>query len=95
MATECQVRVDPVLEHREPPSLERGRGTSPESERLSQMPRGGHGIPCRKSLAAFARELFKALEVELPDLDPQRVARRPRQEAVGAERLPQLRDVAL
>src|SRR5207244_10767611 len=68
---------------------------APEPEcLLEQPPRLGR--PARgQPFARLAGELLESVEVELALLDPQLVPRRPRDEPLRSERLPQLRDVHL
>ena len=88
MAGEHEVRLDSVLESRQPPLLEPGRRTAPETECALERARRRFRVTCGELLSSLAYEKLETVEVELALLDTQRIPGRLRDQAVGAERLP-------
>ena len=105
MAPEREVGVDPLLERGQTAFLKAldvaagelvvgevgERGPAPQRERLAQLPRR----LARRGGARLLHELLEAVRVELARGDAQHVATGARQQHILAERLAQLRDVAL
>jgi hypothetical protein len=98
MSPEREIRVDSLLERGEPQLLETSdldlreglvrevgeRGTPPERQCLAEAVR-----------VASLEQPLEPVEIELSRLEPDRVPRRAREDPVGAQDLPELRDVVL
>jgi hypothetical protein len=69
--------------------------SAPERQRLAELVAGAACVAARQPLARSCRELLEALQVQLAGFDPEQVSGWARHDAVGAELLPQLRDVHL
>ena len=99
MPAQVEVRLDPLLEGAEAHLLQsrdrrlservvgevRKRRPAPQCERLVQLVRSRRRVRSRGLLA----QPLEAVEVDPAGLDPQRIARRPREDGVGAEHAPQ------
>jgi len=109
MASEREICLDPIFERGQASLLEPcsriagerlgeelgERRAAPKLESLLEPSRRLLRVAGGKQFTPFSDKLLEAVEIELAFLDPQRVARRLREHAFGAERLAKLRDVAL
>ncbi len=95
MPPEREIRLDSVLESRQPPLVEPRRGSTPESQRALELARRRFRVAGSEPLAAVPHELLEPVEVQLSVLDAQPVARRLRGQTVRTECLPQLGHVPM
>ena len=106
---ERQVGLDPLLDGGEPGILEPRtrvsgerlgaelceRRPAPELECFGEALRRGLRVAGTEQLAPLSNQALEPIEVELALLNPDGVARWLGDQTIGAERLPQLRDIAL